>query len=393
MICIQNKQDCVGCEACVLSCPQKCISFVEDECGFRYPVVDMCRCVGCGICERVCPVINQSQKSVPRKVFIAKDITTNVLLASSSGGVFFSLAKKVLDAGGVVFGARFDDNWEVVHGFTEKLDGLGFFQTSKYSQSVIGHSYEHVLTFLKDGRRVLFSGTPCQIAGLRLFLRKDFGELLLTVDVACHGVPSPMVWRDYLSYVVSQFGESKNSIEQINFRDKRNGWKDYGLCIRITSATGSCGEFFECHRENLYMKGFLSDFFLRPACYKCPDKSGKSKSDITLADCWGIEHIDRKIDSTLGVSLVLANTQFGEQTILGCGLQLQESNYETAIRYNPSIVTSAHTSKYMGVFWHRWNRYGLSALSYTISRNNLSFIRRVFAKAKMRIGTLLNINI
>ena len=195
MIEIRNKRDCCGCNACVQKCPQQCIGQSEDAEGFIYPQVDKARCVGCGLCEKVCPVINQNPKSKPLKVMAGRNGNEEIRMVSSSGGAFTLLAGEIIGRGGVVFGARFDENWNVVHSYTECTDGLAAFRGSKYVQSRIGETFSQAEKFLKQGREVLFTGTPCQIAGLRRFLGKEYDNLL-AMDIVCHGVPSPGVWKE-----------------------------------------------------------------------------------------------------------------------------------------------------------------------------------------------------
>ena len=200
MISIKDKKKCCGCSACVQRCPKQCINFREDNEGFRYPYIDTDKCINCGLCEKVCPIINQYNEKVPTKVYAAINTNEKIRMQSSSGGIFTYIATKVIEEKGVVFGARFDKNWEVKHDFTENIEGLSAFRGSKYMQSRIEDNYLKVEKFLKDGRKVLFSGTPCQIAGLKRYLKKNY-ENLLTIDIICHGVPSPKIWRLYLNEI------------------------------------------------------------------------------------------------------------------------------------------------------------------------------------------------
>ncbi|MDE5642410.1 MAG: Coenzyme F420 hydrogenase/dehydrogenase, beta subunit C-terminal domain, partial [Muribaculaceae bacterium] len=230
MIEIHDKRDCTGCSACVQRCPVNCISFDTDSQGFLYPEVDKDRCIGCNLCEKVCPVINQGKERDDITVYAAKNRNQPIQMASSSGGVFFEIAKKIIHDGGIVFGARFDENWNVVHSYTDNIEGLKAFMSSKYSQSIIGDNYRKTEEFLKQGRTVLFSGTPCQIAGLKRFLMRDWGRRLVTVDVFCHGVPSPLVWSRYLAYLRENHGWDR--ISSVRFRDKSNGWNSYSVTIK-----------------------------------------------------------------------------------------------------------------------------------------------------------------
>ena len=211
MINIEDKKQCCGCSACVQRCPKQCIVMKEDEEGFLYPVADKDVCIDCNLCEQVCPVLRQREEREPLDVYAAFNKNEEVRMQSSSGGVFTALAESIIKEGGVVFGARFNEDWEVVHDYVETVEGLSAFRGSKYVQSRIGCTFSQAEQFLKQGRKVLFSGTPCQIAGLKLFLRKEY-ENLLSVDFICHGVPSPGVWRQYLNEFIALMGNKKNSV-------------------------------------------------------------------------------------------------------------------------------------------------------------------------------------
>ena len=235
MIRIEKKEDCCGCEACVQRCPKHCISLFRDNEGFLYPSVNESLCIGCGLCEKVCPILNPLPKRKPLQVFAAKNLNEEVRLASSSGGVFTLLAEHTIRNNGVVFGARFNEKWEVAHGFTDTVEGIADFRSSKYVQSKINGTYQEAEQFLKAGRKVLFSGTPCQIAGLKRFLRKEYTNLI-TVDFLCHGVPSPGVWESYLKETIArkckkiQFcSDPYASVKKISFRDKTLGWKKFSF--------------------------------------------------------------------------------------------------------------------------------------------------------------------
>lgn len=197
MIEIKDKKDCCGCRACVQICPKDCISFLMDEEGFSYPKVNESDCIDCHLCEKVCPIKNENPQIEPKEVIGAYNLNEDERSLSSSGGMFILLAKKTIAENGVVFGAVFDEEWNVKHTYTETKEGIFAMLQSKYVQSNIGDSYINVRSFLKQGRKVLFCGTPCQVLGLKRFLRKDYANLL-TVDFLCHGVPSPGVWKKYV---------------------------------------------------------------------------------------------------------------------------------------------------------------------------------------------------
>lgn len=380
MINIVNKKDCCGCSACVQRCPQQCISLYEDEEGFLYPKVEVGACIGCGLCEKVCPVINQYDRRLPLHTYAAVNDNEEIRVKSSSGGVFTLLAEKVIDEGGVVFGARFDENWQVTFDYTETKDGLEVFRGSKYVQARIAATYEQCENFLKSGRKVLYSGTPCQISGLKHFLRREYDNLL-AVDIVCHGVPSPLVWRDYLkkltedpkrvagkSAVVSP--QTKElEITGISFRDKSAGWKKYRFAVSGIPAS-KAGQnhslissddviLQEVHSENLFMQVFLKDLCLRPSCSSCPAKSGKGGSDITIADYWGISNHHPLWDDDKGTSLILVNTSHGLEYYQRLDICSEETSYEQALAGNPSMERCVVRTKYADRFWKVFPKKGI----------------------------------
>lgn len=387
MIIIDDKHNCCGCAACVQICPHNCISFEEDEYGFNYPLINKSNCVDCGLCEKVCPVLNKSEKRKPLKVYAAKNLNDEIRLKSSSGGIFSLLAEFVIKQGGVVFGARFDDDWEVEHACTETIEGIDSFRGSKYVQSRIGNTYVQVRDFLLKGRKVLYTGTPCQIAGLKKYLRRDY-QNLLTVDIVCHGVPSPLIWRTYLREVigVSNSQPCKDVINGISFRDKSSGWKNYNVLIQgnedINEQSNSSKRIFlhESAQDNLYMQLFLHDYILRPSCFNCPAKSGTNGSDLTIADYWGISRIHSEFDDNKGTSLVLIYTNLGEQVFNSLKLQKISTSYDDGLCANPSIEYSATEKDGYSYFWSLFSEYKC------LSRNKItrlikpSLIKKIYYK-------------
>lgn len=330
MIHIKEPKNCCGCNACVQACPKHCIRMQEDSEGFLYPFVDRESCIDCGLCERVCPVINQNEPQKPVVTLAAVNSDKSVRIASSSGGIFTLLAERTIDNGGVVFGATFDENWDVKHICIDSKSELPKLRGSKYVQSIIGNCYKEAKRHLSAGKEVLFSGTPCQIAGLKRFLHKEYKNLK-TVDVVCHGAPSPMVWRMYLDEVSSMYNIAQ--ITDIKFRDKTEGWKNFSLSIKYKDKEGAEKTFRETLNENVFMRCFLSNLCLRPSCYACPARNGKSGSAITLADLWGAENICPGLDDDKGVSLVLLrNKEFSLP-----GFEKKEIEYSKAVMYNHSI--------------------------------------------------------
>lgn len=339
MINIKNKQDCCGCSACAQRCPKQCISMQIDNEGFLYPQVDSGKCVDCHLCEKVCPVINQDKARTPLDVYAAKNSDSEVRYQSSSGGIFTLLAEQTIMDGGVVFGACWDKDWNVKHDYIDNINDLKKFRSSKYLQSVIGDNYLKVEQFLKTGRKVMFTGAPCQIAGLKHFLRKEYDNLL-AVEVICHSVPSPGVWQQYLITRLHTLKWEKSDIRHISFRDKKTGWETYSFVIE--NENGNI--FTELSSKNTFMQGFLADLYTRPSCYACPAKQLKSGSDITLGDFWGIESLMPEIDDDKGVSAIIVNSDKGKQILHNINVELYEVSYNELTTRNPALVRSFSTT-------------------------------------------------
>lgn len=260
MIRITDKHKCCGCSACAQACPQTCISMKKDEEGFLYPYVDEADCVDCGLCETVCPELNvQSAGAVPVSVRAARNYDEEVRMSSSSGGVFSLLAEYVMSRlGGVVFGARAAGDFSVYHTYAEFVEDLEDFRGSKYVQSSIDRSYAEAEWFLKDGREVMFSGTPCQIAGLKKFLGREY-ENLLCVEIVCRGVPSHKVLMQYLS---ENFPDVR--LSEVDFRNKRSGWKKYSMVVKgFAEGELKINEKNSLHRKSFY-DGFSERYLYAP---------------------------------------------------------------------------------------------------------------------------------
>ena len=355
MIHITDKKNCCGCSACVQRCPKQCILLKEDDEGFLYPKVDEDKCINCGLCEKVCPILNQTEKIQPQEVLAVKNPNEKERMASSSGGVFFPLAREVINQGGVVFGAVYDEKWEVHHVYTEKIEDVYSMMGSKYLQSRIENTYKEAEIFLKQGREVLFVGSPCQIAGLRTFLRNKAYPNLLAVDFLCHGVPSPGVWRRYLAETYGGYNSkeqsrlqatagkntvllsslnAKSPIGDIKFRDKEeDGWKKFRFVVRKKSASKADQNSVlssDIHYDNTFMRGFLSDIYLRPSCYECKCKNGVNHSDLTIGDYWAARVTDQDFDDDKGLGLVLVNTAKGKEYFDKLDMIVRQSTLDKA---------------------------------------------------------------
>lgn len=303
---LASPETCTGCAACLNACTHSAITMTADTEGFLIPHVDNNKCVECGLCEKVCPVISPLQdkgSANPRTYAVWSEPDRRV---SSSGGAFSAFARYILSQGGIVFGAAFDKDLHCKHIGIQGLDGLAALRGSKYVQSEIGDTFAQVRNYLRTDRKVLFCGTPCQIAGLKNFLRKPYPNLL-TLDLICHGVPSDAVFHGYLKKISSRFAADVKGYE---FRN-RDGWGK-------TPSVSVCGKFRRIYGvDALYMEAFNASAIFRKCCYQCPYSSIPRVGDCTLGDFWGIGRYGKpfKHDTMKGVSLVLANTEQGEAAI------------------------------------------------------------------------------
>lgn len=375
MITITNKIDCCGCSACEQSCPQSCISMQQDTQGFNYPVVDGDKCIDCHLCEKVCPVINQYEpKEAPLTCYLSKTTDEKIRAKSSSGGIFTEISKYVINQGGVVFGVRFNEKWLAEYDYTEAEDGLDAFRGSKYIQADVRGAFRKAQEFLKRGRLVLFSGTPCYIAGLNHYLKKSYPNLI-TLDIVCHSIPSPRVWSLYIDELKKK---NKSKIKELSFRNKRNGWTKYSIGI-LFSKNGQDTLFVEDHFCNIFSKGFAEDLFTRPSCSACPARNFKSHSDITIADAWDINKYHPEKNDEKGISHVLINTQQGFDVYASCvsNLDSMEINYtevEPKTMHLP-ITKSCKSHEYRKFFFYMINN-GQSVIFSTQLLLGISRLKR-----------------
>jgi len=377
---IKHKKDCMGCYACANICPVNCISLTCDKEGFWYPKVDYDRCIKCGKCILVCPIINKTSVGNNPIAYACINKNEAIRLRSSSGGLFTLIAEQVIENGGVVFGAGFNKNFEVVHSYVEIKEELEKFRGSKYVQSKIGETYKKAKELLKSGRIVLFTGVPCQIGGLKSFLDEPY-ENLICIDIVCHGVPSPDVWKKYVEYREEKAG---SPIQRIAFRCKDEGWKRYSVLFLFKNNT----EYRKTLDKDLYMKAFLGDVCLRPSCYDCEFKTLHRQSDITLADFWGVQNIFPEMDDDKGTSLIFVNSDVGRVMFgqIKDKILCKEVDINEAVKYNPAVIKSVKYNSKRENFLNEKDKEPFDRLveKYCIDKLSIRIKRR--AKSVLRIA-------
>lgn len=327
------KQHCSGCGACTQVCAKKAITFKTDDEGFIYPFIDKDKCINCGRCYKVCPFEEAPKISENQKFYAAKSRNKSVIKKSSSGGAFYEIAKAFCDENYVVFGAEMCDNLKVKHNYIEDFNHISRLQKSKYVQSDTNDSFKKVKQFLKENKKVLFSGTPCQIAGLRKYLGKDY-ETLLTVDIVCHGVPSQELFDKYISELSKELGQEVASFtfrNKKNFKKKRCNQKT--VLIKTKQKRYFVKEVLQCE----YLAAFHEAMFYRPSCGECPFACTDRVGDITLADFWGAKKYFSSFDDGKGVSLVITNTLKGKEILSKTDMFLMKADKKRAVAYNAQL--------------------------------------------------------
>lgn len=311
MIKIENKEQCCGCTACVNVCPVNAISMQADFEGFLYPVVNENICVSCGKCDQCCPIINKKKKDNSAHLALcmrAKD--DDIVNTSTSGGFFTPLAEYVLDCGGVVYGASYCNNKKIAHIKIDQSNRSEIckLRGSKYVQSDLKLIFTDILDYVKRGVLVCFSGTPCQIAGLKSFLNNDYSNLI-TVDVICHGTPSPLLWDKYVKYQEQKY---HSSIVEVSFRKKKYGY--HSGTMELVFSNGK--KYYGSARIDFMLKSFFNEISSRPSCYQCSFKDADHVSDFTIFDCWSAQKLVAGLkDDDRGYTNVFVNSQKGESIL------------------------------------------------------------------------------
>lgn len=326
---------CYGCRSCEQICPQKAITMKQNLEGFFYPILDESVCIKCGLCAKACPYDNIVMASKqPLKVFAAQNKNSDALKSSSSGGVFSAIADYVLGSGGAVAGCVFDDGFKVIHIVTEEPTIVEKMRGSKYVQSDTQNSYTEIRKRLERGQLVFFSGTPCQVDGLKRYLGKDY-EKLITVDLICHGVPSPALFAEYIKNVE----QKKGKITDIRFRNKvRNGWCSQGSISYLKYDTKKTYTISP-YNASYYYYYYLANNVNRMSCYSCKYSTTQRVGDISIGDYWNIQDIRPDIDSSDGISLMLVNSERGKKLVksLADKVYLYETELAPAVKGNGNL--------------------------------------------------------
>ena len=369
-------EKCTGCGACVQRCPKRCISWTEREFGFRYPQIDKDACVNCGQCEKVCPIDKALEVSAEQKAYAAVHKDDEVLAKSTSGGAFTAIADAVFAQGGIVYGAAMLDGMQVKHIRTSGKDDFEGLRSSKYLQSDTGTTYQMVEQDLKQGKTVLYSGTPCQIDGLKNFLGKDY-ENLYTVDIVCHGVGSQAYFDKYMDYARERYGK----IKALRFRSKEYaGWSCGGGVVVVDSS--DCLKKIPYRDfDNYYYSYFLSGDIYRKSCYSCKYANTNRVGDFTLGDYWGVEALNLPLQTKNGCSLLLVNNRHA---------MLLLDEIESLDRVETTVEQAAHCNKQLNasskLMDSRQNRIGEyeSMSGQQIQKEYLKNHRKTVVKGQLK---------
>lgn len=383
---IIDKKLCSGCTACMSICPKQCISMQEDEEGFLYPIVDTERCIQCSRCIKVCPYTNSQFTNKPEEeelalCYAAYYKNEGIRYKSSSGGMFRAFADQIITANGIVFGAAFDENFLVQHTCSETLEGLTAFMGSKYLQSRMGNSFSLVKQYLDQGRKVLFTGCGCQIAGLKRFLNgKD--ENLTCIDLICHGIHSPKIWHEYLHSLFPN-----EEVKSVNFRNKITGQDNSSVTIEFNKSF-----FCEKKKNFLYFKTWRDGLFIRPSCEICPFKRDNRISDITIADCWGFQKIAPEMYDDKGLSSIIIHTTKGKNLFDTVASQLiyKEINIADIKLYNSNYISShPFNHRKRTAFWKDYNSHKMNIIKLFDKHLKESWIHKYTQSINIKIRRCL----
>lgn len=354
-----EKDRCTGCMACYNICNQEAIDIISDQQGFKYPQINTNKCIECNRCTQVCPIINPiTASNLSQTVFSAWNKNSKIQDSSSSGGFFTAIAEWIIQQHGYIIGAAFDEKFNVNHIAINCKKDLYKLRGSKYLQSNINSIYKEVLQLIKEGKTILFTGTPCQIAGLKTFLHNKEYPNLYTIDLVCHGVPSPLIFQKYKSWLEQKYN---SPIQEYYFRDKKWSWIRYN-----TKAIFKNGKiYYGTWEEDIFMRGFLRDLFLRSSCYNCQFTNTKRQGDITIADFWGYKKDKNEINNNdTGISLLILNTNKGKEAFESCKNQLvyYKKDLQEAIKGNNALTKSALIPINKNAFWDSFFNNGFQSV-------------------------------
>lgn len=378
---IINKSDCCGCSACESKCPKHAINLIADDEGFKYPVVDDEQCVECGLCIAVCPIISKIEylrgNDLNPDAYMVKYKSDEVRYKSSSGGVFTALYEEVVQNGGVVYGAKYEKefSFKVKHDRATTIQECEQFRKSKYVQSDMSGIFEVVKKDLNNGRRVLFSGTPCQVAGLKLYLKNVSMNNLAVVDIICHSVPSPLIWGEFIKYIGVKHG---SKVVDFISRYKKAGWHTNYNCYVLKSGEKKYGNKLSFNHHSLFNTKLIS----RPCCYSCKFVDLPHAGDLTMADFWGVENVDKAFDDNKGVSALIINTPKGRQLFeeINDKFVYQFSTVQTILSYNHSESISMNPKR--DKFWEEYRNFGYLYVAnkyadYSYPKRMIWYLKRV----------------
>lgn len=333
-----NHEKCTACGACIQKCPKNCIELKRDDNGFLYPSVNTTECIGCGLCDKVCPIGKQLNEAKTPTAYACATAEDNMLIQATSGGIFGAIAIYVLEQGGVVYGCAYTEHLQATHIRIDNQESLSVLFGSKYVQSNTHSTYKECEEDLKSGKQVLYSGTPCQIAGLKNYLQKDYTNLL-TVDLVCHGVASQAYFDKFIGLLEKEEGAVCTNY---NFRSKRNaGWSVAGLASFETDS-GKVFDKKQYYFSNYYYYYYLACSIYRESCYSCEYANLNRVGDFTLGDFWGAEGLDIPFDVEKGCSLVLLNSEKAISLFEKLNLQKHEVSLDIAIKYNKQLQSPSH---------------------------------------------------
>lgn len=386
MISVYNrKEDCCGCTACQQICPSSAIEMKPDEEGFLYPEINQDECTDCGLCREVCAFQNgydTSKNFAIPYVYAVKHANEEVRMSSSSGGAFTAISDYILNAGGYICGVTFDENMNVVHQIVSTKEDRERLKGSKYVQSNLGNTYLEIRDLLRQNEKVLFTGTPCQNAGLKSFLSDVNTENLFLCDIVCHGTPSPLMWREHITQLECK---ENSKIVRYHCRSKVKGWHGHNEMVIYEKGKKDYKSILSQKHKVL----FYSHNILRPSCHYCRYTNLNRPSDLTIADFWGIEKVMPDFDDNKGVSMVLINSPKGQMLFdnIKGDLICRESNVEDCLQ--PQLQYPAKPSVNREQFWSDYHSQGYDYIVKKYAGNNFKSRGKSIIKRTLdRLGLL-----